>query len=264
MERHADGLFHSELSKMNGNAYVQQLVKHLVGLKDRWAPATPTLLGQGSLQQDVGSLPWGAAHGAELCRRGLMGSASWGVPHGWEVQLLSHVVPTQVPEALGWAVHQWVQQDERQCPGSEIHPKPHGPQAQVRGNLWCPSPHPGSHCHTGPAAPTEAMSVSTAAVTTQAASAALQWWWFGDISCGLGFWIITNFLYLNQLSWPSQHWHAGERGSKQTWGTLLSLVIPELSEHQVGGRDWSPVWLWAPQYWSQKKAFMNSHRRVSC
>ncbi|NXQ00594.1 SECR protein, partial [Vidua macroura] len=35
MERHADGLFHSELSKMNGNAYVQQLVKHLVGLKDR-------------------------------------------------------------------------------------------------------------------------------------------------------------------------------------------------------------------------------------
>ncbi|XP_072785454.1 secretin isoform X2 [Taeniopygia guttata] len=35
MKRHADGLFHSELSKMNGNAYVQQLVKHLVGLKDR-------------------------------------------------------------------------------------------------------------------------------------------------------------------------------------------------------------------------------------
>ncbi|NWV21950.1 SECR protein, partial [Origma solitaria] len=34
-ERHADGLFHSELSKMNGNAYVRQLVKHLVGLKDR-------------------------------------------------------------------------------------------------------------------------------------------------------------------------------------------------------------------------------------
>ncbi|XP_050754129.1 secretin [Gymnogyps californianus] len=34
-ERHADGLFHSELSKMNGNAYVQQLVKHLVGLKER-------------------------------------------------------------------------------------------------------------------------------------------------------------------------------------------------------------------------------------
>ncbi|XP_057235888.1 secretin-like [Malurus melanocephalus] len=34
-ERHADGLFHSELSKMNGNAYMQQLVKHLVGLKDR-------------------------------------------------------------------------------------------------------------------------------------------------------------------------------------------------------------------------------------
>ncbi|NXU18689.1 VIP protein, partial [Pardalotus punctatus] len=34
-ERHADGLFHSELSKMNGNAYVQQLVKYLVGLKDR-------------------------------------------------------------------------------------------------------------------------------------------------------------------------------------------------------------------------------------
>ncbi|NXG46593.1 SECR protein, partial [Psilopogon haemacephalus] len=34
-ERHADGLFHSELSKMNGNAYVQQLVKNLVGLKER-------------------------------------------------------------------------------------------------------------------------------------------------------------------------------------------------------------------------------------
>uniref|UniRef100_A0A669QSM7 Secretin n=1 Tax=Phasianus colchicus TaxID=9054 RepID=A0A669QSM7_PHACC len=34
-ERHADGLFHSELSKMNDNAYVQQLVKHLVGLKER-------------------------------------------------------------------------------------------------------------------------------------------------------------------------------------------------------------------------------------
>ncbi|XP_053924133.1 VIP peptides isoform X2 [Cuculus canorus] len=34
-ERHADGLFHSELSKMNGNAYVQELVKHLVGLKER-------------------------------------------------------------------------------------------------------------------------------------------------------------------------------------------------------------------------------------
>ncbi|XP_048805345.1 secretin-like isoform X1 [Lagopus muta] len=34
-ERHADGLFHSELSKMNDNAFVQQLVKHLVGLKER-------------------------------------------------------------------------------------------------------------------------------------------------------------------------------------------------------------------------------------
>ncbi|NXX96614.1 SECR protein, partial [Centropus bengalensis] len=34
-ERHADGLFHSELSKMNGNAYVQELVKHLMGLKER-------------------------------------------------------------------------------------------------------------------------------------------------------------------------------------------------------------------------------------
>ncbi|NWI74725.1 SECR protein, partial [Dryoscopus gambensis] len=34
-ERHADGLFHSELSKMNGNAFVRQLVKNLVGLKDR-------------------------------------------------------------------------------------------------------------------------------------------------------------------------------------------------------------------------------------
>lgn len=60
----------------------------------------------------------------------------------WEEQPLSRVVPVQVPEALGWAVHQRVQQDERQRPGSEIHPKPHGPQAQVRGNLWCPSPQP--------------------------------------------------------------------------------------------------------------------------
>ncbi|NXI36028.1 SECR protein, partial [Galbula dea] len=34
-ERHADGLFHSELSKMNGNAYVRQLVKNLVGFKER-------------------------------------------------------------------------------------------------------------------------------------------------------------------------------------------------------------------------------------
>ncbi|NXN99956.1 VIP protein, partial [Rhinopomastus cyanomelas] len=34
-ERHADGLFHSELSKMNGNAYVRQLVRNLVGLKER-------------------------------------------------------------------------------------------------------------------------------------------------------------------------------------------------------------------------------------
>ncbi|KAM9015653.1 secretin [Ara ararauna] len=34
-ERHADGLFHSELSKMNGNAFVRQLVKHLMGLKER-------------------------------------------------------------------------------------------------------------------------------------------------------------------------------------------------------------------------------------
>ncbi|XP_052551639.1 secretin isoform X2 [Tympanuchus pallidicinctus] len=34
-ERHADGLFHSELSKMNDNAFVQQLVKHLMGLKER-------------------------------------------------------------------------------------------------------------------------------------------------------------------------------------------------------------------------------------
>ncbi|KFP62990.1 Secretin, partial [Cariama cristata] len=34
-ERHVDGLFHSELSKMNSNAYVQQLVKHLMGLKER-------------------------------------------------------------------------------------------------------------------------------------------------------------------------------------------------------------------------------------
>ncbi|NWX90600.1 SECR protein, partial [Nothoprocta ornata] len=35
-KRHADRLFHSELSKMNDNAYVQQLVKHPVGLKERF------------------------------------------------------------------------------------------------------------------------------------------------------------------------------------------------------------------------------------
>ncbi|NXC50028.1 SECR protein, partial [Penelope pileata] len=34
-ERHADGLFHSELSKVNDDVYMQQLVKHLVGLKER-------------------------------------------------------------------------------------------------------------------------------------------------------------------------------------------------------------------------------------
>ncbi|KAM9373057.1 secretin [Phaethornis superciliosus] len=33
-QRDAEGLFHSELSKMNGNAYLQQLVK-LLGLKER-------------------------------------------------------------------------------------------------------------------------------------------------------------------------------------------------------------------------------------
>lgn len=60
--------------------------------------------------------------------------------------------------------------------------------------------------------------------------------------------IIINFLYLNQLSWPGQHRRAGERGSKQPRGTLLSLVVPELSEHQVGGRDWSPLWPRAPQF----------------
>ncbi|XP_025054322.1 uncharacterized protein LOC102387583 [Alligator sinensis] len=35
-QRHADGLFHSELSKMNENAYVQQLVKSLMGLNERY------------------------------------------------------------------------------------------------------------------------------------------------------------------------------------------------------------------------------------
>ncbi|NWI14915.1 SECR protein, partial [Crypturellus soui] len=34
--RQADGLFHSELSRMNDNAYVQQLVKHPMGLKERF------------------------------------------------------------------------------------------------------------------------------------------------------------------------------------------------------------------------------------
>lgn len=41
----------------------------------------------------------------------------------------------QVPEALGWTIYQRIQQDERKCPGSEIHPKSHGPQAQVRAQL---------------------------------------------------------------------------------------------------------------------------------
>ncbi|XP_025041341.2 secretin [Pelodiscus sinensis] len=34
--RHADGVFNSELSKMNENAYVQKLVKYLVGLNERY------------------------------------------------------------------------------------------------------------------------------------------------------------------------------------------------------------------------------------
>ncbi|XP_043405004.1 secretin isoform X1 [Chelonia mydas] len=36
--RHADGVFNSELSKMNENAYVQKLVKSLVGLNQRSIP----------------------------------------------------------------------------------------------------------------------------------------------------------------------------------------------------------------------------------
>ncbi|XP_030418006.1 secretin [Gopherus evgoodei] len=35
-QRHADGVFNSELSKMNENAYVQKLVKSLVGLNQRY------------------------------------------------------------------------------------------------------------------------------------------------------------------------------------------------------------------------------------
>ncbi|XP_019375346.1 PREDICTED: uncharacterized protein LOC109299218 [Gavialis gangeticus] len=35
-QRHADGVFHSELGKMNENAYVQQLVKSLMGLNQRY------------------------------------------------------------------------------------------------------------------------------------------------------------------------------------------------------------------------------------
>uniref|UniRef100_A0A8C4WCD0 Secretin n=1 Tax=Gopherus evgoodei TaxID=1825980 RepID=A0A8C4WCD0_9SAUR len=35
-KRHADGVFNSELSKMNENAYVQKLVKSLVGLNQRY------------------------------------------------------------------------------------------------------------------------------------------------------------------------------------------------------------------------------------
>ncbi|NWQ69925.1 SECR protein, partial [Neopipo cinnamomea] len=35
MERHADGLFHSELSRANGNAYERQLVQQLLGLRER-------------------------------------------------------------------------------------------------------------------------------------------------------------------------------------------------------------------------------------
>ncbi|XP_074854654.1 secretin [Carettochelys insculpta] len=35
-QRHADGVFNSELSKMNENAYVQKLIKTLVGLNQRY------------------------------------------------------------------------------------------------------------------------------------------------------------------------------------------------------------------------------------
>lgn len=47
---------------MKDNAYVQQLVKHLVGLKERYGGAETRLLGQGSLQWEVGK----EARGAEL------------------------------------------------------------------------------------------------------------------------------------------------------------------------------------------------------
>lgn len=54
---------------------------------------------------------------------------------------------TQVPEALRWTVYQWIQQDERKRSGSEIHPKSHGPQAQVRALL--PGEGEGSLGHAG-------------------------------------------------------------------------------------------------------------------
>lgn len=54
---------------------------------------------------------------------------------------------TQVPAALRWAVHQRIQQDERERSGSEIHSKSHGPQAQVRALF--PGDWEGSLGHAG-------------------------------------------------------------------------------------------------------------------
>lgn len=73
----------------------------------------------------------------------------------------------------------------------------------------------------------------------------------------LVFLIIINFLFLNQLFRTSLHRCAGEWGRKQPWGTLFYVVVPELSKHQVGGTDLSPLWPWSPQCWSQKRTSSN-------
>lgn len=57
--------------------------------------------------------------------------------------------------------------------------------------------------------------------------------------------MIINFLDLNQPSRPSEHRCAGERGRKQPRGTLLYVVVPELSKHQVGGTD---CYLYGPDH----------------
>lgn len=66
---------------------------------------------------------------------------------GGEDQCRAVSPPAQVPAALRWPLHQRVQQDERERSGSEIHSKPHGPQAQVRAQL--PGDRKGGLGHAG-------------------------------------------------------------------------------------------------------------------
>lgn len=62
--------------------------------------------------------------------------------------------------------------------------------------------------------------------------------------------LINIFLYLQQLSRPSQHRCADERGRRQQYGPLLYVVVPELSECQVGGTDLSPWHFYGPSHHS--------------